>query len=83
VKIQGCIQKFLDWVNNEINNNDDNNKHSLRSNAKGYGGKTHWTDSQNSNTTVCSGRELYHLQFVLQVASAETFEYTLVFPTFM
>jgi hypothetical protein len=43
---------------NEINNN---NKHSLRSNAKGYGGKTHYSDSQNSDTTAPSGRELYHL----------------------
>jgi hypothetical protein len=35
-QIQGYIQKFPDWVDNEINNN----KHSLRSNTKGYGGKT-------------------------------------------
>jgi hypothetical protein len=35
---RGCIQKFPDWVDNEINNN---NKHSLRSNTKGYGGETH------------------------------------------
>jgi len=27
-----------------------NNKHSLRSDTKGYGGKTHKTDSQNSDT---------------------------------
>jgi hypothetical protein len=60
---------------NEINNN----KHSLRSNTKGYGGKTHYTDSQNGDTIAPSGRELYHLQFSLQVASPETFEYTLVF----
>jgi len=33
----GCIQKFWDWVSNEINNN----KHSLRSNTKDYGSKTH------------------------------------------
>jgi hypothetical protein len=33
------IQKFPDLVDNEININ--NNKHSLRSNTKGYGGKTH------------------------------------------
>jgi hypothetical protein len=26
-----------------------NNKHSLRSNTKGHGDKTHWTDSQNNN----------------------------------
>jgi hypothetical protein len=62
------IQKFPDWVDNEINNN----KYSLRNNTKGYGSKTHWTDSQNSNTTAPSGRELYHLQFLLQVASSET-----------
>jgi hypothetical protein len=38
-RIGGCKQqKFPDWVDNEINNN---NKHSLRSNTKGYGGKTH------------------------------------------
>jgi hypothetical protein len=50
----------------------------LRSNIKGYGGKTHWTDSQNSDTTAPRGRELYHLQFSLQVASPETFGYTFV-----
>jgi hypothetical protein len=33
---------------------------------------------QNSDTTVPSGRELYHLQFSLQAASPETFGYTLV-----
>jgi hypothetical protein len=69
-------QKFPDWVDNEIYAY--NNKHSLRSNTKGYGGKTHWTDSQNSDTTAPDGRELYHLQFSLQAASPETFEYTLV-----
>jgi hypothetical protein len=74
--IRGCIQKFPDWVHNEINNN---NKHSLRSNIKGYGGKTHYTDSQNSATIALNGGELYHLQFWLQAASPETFGYTLVF----
>jgi hypothetical protein len=61
---------------NEINNN---NKHSLRSNTKDYDGKTHYTDSQNSDITVPGGRELYHLQFSLQAASPDTFGYTLVF----
>jgi hypothetical protein len=37
LKLRGCIQKFPDWVDNET----DNNKHSLRSNTKGYGGKNH------------------------------------------
>jgi hypothetical protein len=60
---------------NEINNN---NKHSLRSNTKGYGGNIHYTDSQKSDTTAPSGRELYHLQFSLQAASLETFGYTLL-----
>jgi len=40
--IRGYIQKFLDSVDNKINNN---NKQSLRSNTKGYGDKTHYTDS--------------------------------------
>jgi len=35
--LRGCIQKFPDGVDNEINNN----KHSLRSNTEGYGDKTH------------------------------------------
>jgi len=38
VKIRGYIQKFSDWIVNEINNI---NRFSLRSNTKGYGGKTH------------------------------------------
>jgi hypothetical protein len=37
--IRGCIQKFPDWVDNEIYAY--NNKASLRNNTKGYGGKTH------------------------------------------
>jgi len=38
-EVRGCIQKFPDWVDNEIYAY--NNKDSLRSNTKGYGGKTH------------------------------------------
>jgi hypothetical protein len=63
---------------NNNNNNNNNNKHSLRSYIKGYSGKSHYTDSQNSDTTAPSGRELYHLQFSLQAVSPETFGYTLV-----
>jgi hypothetical protein len=74
--VRGCIEKSPDWVENEIIHAY-NNKHSLRSNAKGYGGKTHYTDSQNSDTTAPSGRELYHLQFSFQAVSPETFGYTL------
>jgi len=33
----------------------------LRSNIKDYGGEVHCTDSQNSDTTEPSGREMYHL----------------------
>jgi hypothetical protein len=61
---------------NEINNN----KHSLRSNTKGYGCKTHETDSQNSDTTALYSKELYDLQFSLQTASPETLGYTLAPP---
>jgi hypothetical protein len=49
-----------------------------RSNTKGCGGKTHKTDSQNSDKTASSGGEPYHLPFSLQAASPETFGYTLV-----
>jgi hypothetical protein len=57
----------------------DKNKHSLRSNTKVYGGKTHYSDSKNSDITATSGRELYHLQFSLQAASPETFGYNLLY----
>jgi hypothetical protein len=39
IQIRECIQKFQDWVDNEIYAY--NNKHLLRSNKEGYGGKTH------------------------------------------
>jgi hypothetical protein len=77
VNIGGYIQKYPNWVDNKIYAY--NNKHSLRSNTKGSGGKTHYTDSQNSDTTAPIGRELYHLQFSLQEASSKTSGYTLVF----
>jgi hypothetical protein len=47
MNIRGFIHKFPDWADNEMNSN--NNKHLLRSNAKGYGDKAHYTDSQNSD----------------------------------
>jgi hypothetical protein len=55
-------------------NERNNNKH----NTNGYGGKTHYADSQNSYKTAHSGRELYHLQFSLQAASQETSGYIFV-----
>jgi len=36
--MRGCIQKFPDWVDNEVSNN---SKHSLRSNTKGYDGNAY------------------------------------------
>jgi hypothetical protein len=36
-------------------------------------------DSQTSDTTAPSGRELYHLQFSLQVASPENFGYAFTY----
>jgi hypothetical protein len=80
VCIRGYIQKFPDGVDNEINNN---NKNSLRTNTKCYGGEIHYTDSQNSDTTAPSGRELYHLQFSLQEAIPLTFGYTLVYSIYL
>jgi hypothetical protein len=37
---EGVSICFQDCIHNEINNSN-NNKHSLKSNTKGYGGKTH------------------------------------------
>jgi hypothetical protein len=68
------VSKSFRTVDNEISRN----KHSLRSSTKSYGGKTHNTGSQNSDTTAPNGRELYNLQFSLQAASPKTFGYTLV-----
>jgi hypothetical protein len=39
LRVRGYIQKFPDWVDKDISNN--NNKHSFRRNTKGYGSKTH------------------------------------------
>jgi hypothetical protein len=50
----------------------------MRSNTKDYGGKTYYTDSQNSDETAPSGRELYHFQFSLQADSPETFGFTFI-----
>jgi len=69
--------KVYGLSHNEINNN---NKHSLRSNTKGYGGKILYTDSQSSVTTAFSGRELYYLKFSFQAAGPENFGYTFVQP---
>jgi hypothetical protein len=77
LNIRGYIQKFPDWVDNEINNN--NNKHSLRSGTRGCRGRTHWTDSQGGDAIASGGEEPGHLQFSLRAASPETFGYTLVF----
>jgi hypothetical protein len=63
---------------NEINKKKKKNKHSLRRNTKGYGDKTRWNVSNNSDTTAPSGRELYHLQFSLQAVIPKTFGYTFV-----
>jgi hypothetical protein len=73
--VRGCTQKFPDWVYNEIYIY--LRYYSSRSNTNGCGDETtHYTDSQNSDTTASSGRELYLLQFSLQAASPETSGYT-------
>jgi hypothetical protein len=71
--IRRCNHKFPDRVDNEIHAY--RPYYSLGSNTTGYSGKTHYTYSQNSDTTAPCVRELYHLQFS---ASPETFEHTLV-----
>jgi hypothetical protein len=60
--IWGCIRNFPDWVDNEIYAY--NNKHSLRSNTKGYGAKltrmSHKTAKQlrtvTESFTICCAR---------------------------
>jgi hypothetical protein len=47
--------KVPDWIVKEIEAY--NYKHSLRSNTKDYGSKTHYTDSQNSDETSPSDVE--------------------------
>jgi hypothetical protein len=66
-----CIKKFPDSVDNEMYAY--LRYYSLRSNIKGYREKIYENDSQNSDTTASSGRELYHFLFSLQAASPETF----------
>jgi hypothetical protein len=39
IQVRVCIQKFPDWADEAIYAY--KNKHSLRSNMKGYGSKTH------------------------------------------
>jgi D-alanyl-D-alanine carboxypeptidase len=62
--ILGCIQKFPDWVDNEINNN----KNTLSSNKKVSGGKTHYTDSADSYT-ICSSRSRRPVRKLLDTPS--------------
>jgi hypothetical protein len=57
--------------------NNNANKYSLRSNKKGYGGKTHKTDSQNSDTTAPSGRAVPFVVLAPR-GQPETFGYTLM-----
>jgi hypothetical protein len=54
--LRRCIQKFADCVDNKIYAYF--SYYSLRSNTKDYDGKTHYTYSENSDTTAPSGREL-------------------------
>jgi hypothetical protein len=77
--IWGYIQKFPDWVDNEINNNND--KHSLRSNTKGYGCKngrvTHKIAIQlhllAESCTICSSRSRWPVRKFLYTPSCVCF----------
>jgi hypothetical protein len=74
-RIRGCIQKFPDWVDKEIYAY--NNKHSLKSNTKGYGGKltrlTHKIVIQlhlvAESSTICSSRSRRPVRKLLDTAS--------------
>lgn len=50
----------------------DTNKHLLKSNADGYGCKTHYTGSEDSNTMTPSGKKLYYLLLSVLAMSSET-----------
>jgi hypothetical protein len=75
VFIRGCTQKFPDWVDNEIYAY--NNKHSLRSNSKGCGGKltrlTHKIATQlhlvAESCTICSFRSRRPVRKLLDTPS--------------
>jgi hypothetical protein len=84
--IRGYIQKFPDWVDNEINsnssssssnNNNNNNNNSWEATQSIMAAKLTRV-TQNGDTIAPSGRELYHLQFSLHAANPETFGYSLV-----
>jgi hypothetical protein len=59
--LRAYIQKFPDWVDNEITINTRWEATQMVMAAK----LTRLTHSQSSDTTAPSGRELYHLQFSL------------------
>jgi hypothetical protein len=68
--IRRCIQKFPDWVDKDI--------YAYIVNTRCYPLHRDMTaklSRLNSDTTAPSGRQLYHLQFSLQVASPEIFGY--------
>jgi hypothetical protein len=78
--IRGCIQKFPDEVDYEIYVY--LWYYSLRSNSKGRGGKTHYTDSQNSDTTamaesctICSARSRRPVRKLLDTPSYSIFRH--------
>jgi hypothetical protein len=55
-----------------------NSKHPLRSSTKGYGGKTCYTDSEDSHTMAHGGRKLYYLLFSVLAVSPGAFGYTFI-----
>jgi hypothetical protein len=62
------IQKFPDWVDNEINNN-----------TRWEATQRVMAAKSQNDTTAPSGRELCHLQFSLHAASLEMFGHTPVY----
>jgi hypothetical protein len=56
------------------------NKCPLRSNAEGYGSKTHYTYIEYSNTTAPSCRKLYYLMFLVIAVSLGTLNTPLYAP---
>jgi hypothetical protein len=55
-----------------------NHKRPFRSNAKGYGSRTRYTDSEDSNTMASSDGKLYYLLFLVLATSPGTFWYAFI-----
>jgi len=71
--LKSVIRKL--WVTRNVHKN----IHRLRSNVKGYGCKTHYTESLISNTRGPRDRQLYYLLFSVLAVRLGSFGYTIIY----